>query len=267
MHGRRGAPRIVFPTIRTAPRGLAYGHAEGTPPEPIEEPETPGAPLVIRPSAEDAPVYNEQLLEYFRRTYLSIQDTGDHTLPQAIGVTSAGRREGRTTIAAGISSAMAADLDVPVVLVEVDLTHPGVHRVFGIRPKPGISEYLRGECEVANVIRHVSEGLFVIPAGDARGEAPRLIRQLATADLPARLDASGAVLVLDLPPIKATSYGALASSMAESILFVVRAGTALIPDVKDSLARLDPAVVRSVVLNGSQPLLSRRASGNGSRWR
>lgn len=75
------------------------------------------------------------------------------------------------------------------------------------------------------------------------------------------------MLVLDLPPIKATSYGALASSMAESILFVVRAGTALIPDVKDSLARLDPAVVRSVVLNGSQPLLSRRASGNGSRWR
>jgi Mrp family chromosome partitioning ATPase len=245
----------------------ARARADDTPPEPEDDAAAQGAPLVIRPTEGDAPVYSEHLLEYFRRTYLAIQATGDRSLPQAIGVTSAGRREGRTTIAAGIASAMGADLDVPVVLVEVDLTHPGLHRVFGIRSKPGISEYLRGECDVANVIRHVSEGLFVIPAGDARGEAPRLIRQLATADLPARLDASGAVLVLDLPPVKATSYGALACSMAESILFVVRAGIATIPDVKDSLARLDPATVRSVVLNGAQPLLSRRALAGGMRWR
>jgi Mrp family chromosome partitioning ATPase len=246
----------------------ARARADDARPEAEDDSDAKGAPLVIRPTEEDAPVYSDQLLEHFRRTYLSIEATGDRTLPQAIGVTSAGRREGRTTIAAGIASAMAADLDVPVVLVEVDLTHPGIHRVFGIHPKPGISEYLRGECEVANVIRHVSEGLFVIPAGDARGEAPRLIRQLATADLPARLDASGAVLVLDLPPIKATSFGALACSMAESILFVVRAGTATIPDVKDSLARLDPAVVRSVVLNGAQSLLPRRARARGGlRWK
>ncbi len=198
---------------------------------------------------------SETILEHFRRVYLSMQVADGPEVVPSIGVTSAVEDEGRTTVATGIAAAMAADLDVPIVLLEADLGHPGLHRVLGLAPHPGLCEYLRGECELATVLRHVSDSLFVLPAGDAKGEAPRLIRQLVTGDIRSRLEKSGAVLVVDLPPILAASYGVLASTMAESIAFVVRAGVTTDDQVKDALARLDETIVRGIVLNGAQPQL------------
>lgn len=204
----------------------------------------------------------QTLLEHFRRIYLSIQPFDSPDVPAALGVTSAISGEGRTTVAAGIASAMAADLDVPVVLVEVDLVHPGMHRVMGIAPEPGISEFLRGECDIGTAVRQISSRLFVLPAGNPRGEGPRLVRQLTTADLRARLDSSGAVLVLDLPPLLDASYGVMASAMAESLVFVVRSGQTTSVEVKEALARLDGSLVRGLVLNGPQPLLPRWLLGH-----
>jgi Mrp family chromosome partitioning ATPase len=199
----------------------------------------------------------DTLLEHFRRIYLATQPLDTLEVSPALGVTSALSGEGRTTVATGISAVMAMDLDVPVVLVEVDLAHPGLHRALGIAPEPGISEYLRGECEVATAVRQISDRLFVLPAGNPRGDAARLIRQLTTADLRARLNTSGAVLVFDLPPILDSSYGLLACSMAESLIFVVRSGQTSNAQVKTALSRLDESMVRGLVLNGAEPFLPR----------
>lgn len=199
----------------------------------------------------------ETILEHFRRIYLSMQSVSDQDILPVIGVTSAIASEGRTTIATGIAAAMAADMESPVVLVEADLSHPGVHRVLGIAPQPGICEYLRGESDLSTALRQISDRLFVLPAGDAHGEASRLVRQLAAGDLRKRLATSGAMMVLDLPPILSSSYGVLASSMAESIAFVVRAGYTSDKQVEDALSRLDETMVRGLVLNGAQPQLPR----------
>jgi Mrp family chromosome partitioning ATPase len=203
----------------------------------------------------------ETILEHFRRIYLSMQPLDTQDLISAIGVTSASEGEGRTTVAVGIAAAMAADLDAPVVLVEADLSHPGVHRVLGIAPEPGICEYLRNECELATALRQVSDHLFVLPAGNARGQASRLIRQLTAGDLRQRLDASGALLVFDLPPILTSSYGVLATTIADSITFVVRAGQTRDYQMKEALTRMDDNTVRSVVLNATDSQLPRWLRG------
>jgi Mrp family chromosome partitioning ATPase len=220
--------------------------------------ELDGASRRPAPSRLDA-ARGETLLEHFRRIYLSLQPYDSCDVPSVIGVTSATRGEGRTTVATGIAAAMAADLEVPVVLVEVDLARPGLHRALDLDPEPGISEYLRGECDVVMAVRQITDRLFAIPAGNAQGEAPRLIRQLTTANLRARLDSSGAVLVLDLPPILATSYGTLASSMVEALVFVVRAGETTSPQAREALRRLDPSLVRGLVLSNALPYLPRWA--------
>lgn len=202
-------------------------------------------------------VRGDTLLEHFRRIYLAAQPRDQLNVSPSIGVTSALRGEGRTTVATGIAAVMALDLDSPVVLIEVDLAHPGVHRLLNIAPEPGISEYLRGECDISTAVRQISDLLFVLPAGDAHGDSARLIRQLATADLRQRLDSSGAVLVFDLPPILDSSFGVLASSMAESLIFVVRTGQTTSDQVKGALNRLDETMVQGLVLNGTEPVLPR----------
>ncbi len=198
----------------------------------------------------------ESILEHFRRVYLALQSDADELLP-VIGVTSSVAREGRTTIATGIAAAMAADLDAPVVLVEADVESPGLHGVLGIGELPGVCEYLRGEVELATVLRQVSDRFYVLPAGDAQGEGARLIRQLTDGDLRARLQSSGALLVLDLPPILSSSSGVLATSMADALAFTVRAGQTTMPQVREALGRLREDAVRGIVLNGAQPQLPR----------
>jgi Mrp family chromosome partitioning ATPase len=199
----------------------------------------------------------ETIMEHFRRVYLSIQSVSETQESPTIGVTSAVGQEGRTTIATGVAAAMASDLESPVVLIEADLSNPGLHRVLGIAPQPGICEYLRGESELSTALRQISDRLFVLPAGDARGEAPRLMRQLMTNDLHQRLESTGAILVYDLPPVLTSSYGVLATTLAETLAFVVRAGSTSDSQVKDALSRLDESMVGGLVLNGAQPQLPR----------
>jgi Mrp family chromosome partitioning ATPase len=198
-------------------------------------------------------VSNSNTMEYFRRIYLSLQTpTSPDTLP-TIGVTSALDGEGKSTIALGIATAMAADLDSPIVLVELNLTRPTVHKSLGLPAQPGLSEYLRGECPLPQALRQVTENLFVLPAGDCRNDAARLIRMLTRANLLLRMDNSGAVLVLDLPPVLTASYGVLASSMADAVVLVVRAGHTPENKVKDAIARLDESTLRGIVLNAARP--------------
>jgi MinD-like ATPase involved in chromosome partitioning or flagellar assembly len=199
----------------------------------------------------------EALLEYFRLIYLSVQPPADQGLVPSIGITSAVSGEGRTTIATGVAAAMAADLDRSIVLVEVDLAHPGVHQLLGINPEPGLAEYLRGECALSEAVHQISDKLFVLPAGAGAKEAPNLIYRLARADLRSRMNTSDALLVLDLPPVLTTSYGALAASMAEALVFVVRAGGTTNEQIYESLTRLGEKSAPKFVLNGYHPQLPR----------
>ncbi|HEY7349029.1 MAG TPA: CpsD/CapB family tyrosine-protein kinase [Ktedonobacterales bacterium] len=205
------------------------------------------------PWQESRGVANSHTMEYFRRIYLSLHTSGSPDTIPTIGVTSAVDGEGKSTIALGIATTIAADLDSPIVLVELNLTRPSVHKSLGIPAQPGLSEYLRGECSLPNALRQITENLFVLPAGDCRNDPARLIRMLTRANLLLRMDNSGAVLVLDLPPVLTASYGVLASSMADAVVLVVRAGQTPEKMVKDAVARLDESTLRGIVLNAARP--------------
>lgn len=192
-------------------------------------------------------------IEYFRRIYLSLQTDNSLDAIPTIGVTSAVDGEGKSTIALGVATAMAADMDSPIVLVELNLTRPSVHKTLGIPARPGLSEYLRGECPLPTALRQITENLFVLPAGDCQDNPTRLVRMLTRANLLLRMDNSGARIVLDLPAILTSSYGVLVSSMADAVVMVVRSGHTPEKMVKDALARLDESTLRGIVLNAARP--------------
>jgi succinoglycan biosynthesis transport protein ExoP len=198
---------------------------------------------------------NSSTMEYFRRIYLSLQPNNNPDVMPTIGVTSATDGEGKSTIALGIASAMAADLDSPIVLVELNLSRPAIYKSLGIPAQPGLSEYLRSECALPDALRQITENFFVLPAGDCRNDPARLIRLLTRANLLPRLYNSGAMLVLDLPSVLTASYGVLASSMADAVVMVVRAGHTPEKMVKDAIGRLEESTLRGIILNAARPTL------------
>jgi protein-tyrosine kinase len=191
--------------------------------------------------------------ELFRNIYASIRLTPDHH--PVIGVTSAIRGEGRTTVACGLAQTLALDLDCPITLIEADLEQPFLASALGIPPAPGLADLIRDGGQLADVRQRVSSNLYVVPAGSLEGDAARLLHQLSNVNLSAGRSWQSSITVLDLPPLLEQGYAGLAARTADTLLLVVRTGVTPASTVREALARLDNQTPYGVVLNGSQSSL------------
>src|SRR5437588_11813048 len=87
------------------------------------------------------PLPASEILDGCRRALLGLGDP----LPHVIGVTSAIRGEGRTTIALGLAEAATIDHGFRVLILDLDgAGRPGIATRLELREKPGIAEILRG---------------------------------------------------------------------------------------------------------------------------
>lgn len=90
---------------------------------------------------------------------------------QVLLVTSAQRKEGKTTLATQLALSL-ANLGCKVLLVDWDLRSPSVHRVYGIDCSPGVCDLLRGEADVQSAVRPTeTTNLSVLPSGKCCGKA------------------------------------------------------------------------------------------------
>lgn len=168
---------------------------------------------------------------------------------RSLGFTSAVGGEGKTFLARLTASIVAHDSSGPTTLVECNWDHPSFHEHFGIPTTPGLAEWLRGECSERDIRYQVDENLFVIPAGDDRQDAVKLLRQLQRGGLHHLQPATNELLIVDLPPILTTGYGSLAASLVESLIVVVRAGVTPSYLIKDTYEHLKDLPVEGLILN------------------
>lgn len=209
----------------------------------------------LRPVSPSAGL-DMELQEVYRQVFVSLGLSLDEK-PITIGITSAISGEGRTTLAHGLAHTLSLDLDVPVTLVEVDLERPSLAPVYGITPAPGLSEVLREEFRLDEVLRAVADNLSIVTTGAVGPDSARLLRQLPLRDPFHTPQTPHGVLILDLPPIINHSYSPLAASVADAIVLVVRAGVTPIEVVREAIARLEDRPPRGVVFNGPVSALPR----------
>jgi len=132
------------------------------------------------------------------------------------------------------------------VLLELDHLKPSVAGMFGLREGPGLTELLRGEVSLDDVIQPASRGISVITSGGFADEARRTAAFVARllSQLRSRFD----VVVGDLPPVLIEpSSRSLVRAFEESIL-VVRAGSIPVKRVREAVQTFDRQPL--VLLNG-----------------
>jgi protein-tyrosine kinase len=168
--------------------------------------------------ARDAP--DSAAAEQYRVLHQRLLRLATRRPLRVVAVTSAGRREGRTTTAANLALTAAKD-GRATVLVETDLRHPSLAALFGLAPRAGLAEVLDGSAELAQAVAQVG-GLAVLCAGEARSDAA-LRSPRATAVIE-QLRAAYDLVVLDAPPALAFSDGDRLVAAADAALLVVRAG-------------------------------------------
>jgi capsular exopolysaccharide synthesis family protein len=162
-----------------------------------------------------------------------------------VAVTSATRREGRSTTAANLALA-AAQEGRAVVLVEADLRHPSLARIFGLAPRAGLSEVLDGTAELSQAVARVG-GLSVLTAGEVR-DASAAVRHPRAPAVMEQLRAAYDLVVLDAPPALAFSEGDRFAGAADAAILVVRAGATARQVVRLALESLGERAA-GIVLN------------------
>ncbi len=168
---------------------------------------------------------------------------------RVVAVTSAGRGEGRTTVAANLALTAAKD-GRPTVLVEADLRRPALARLFGLAPRAGLAEVIAGTAEIATATGRVGS-LAVLCAGEVRdpGASARSPRAAAVIE---SLRAAYELVVLDAPPAIAFSDGDRIAAAADGAIVVVRAHDTPRAVVRLAVDALGDRAV-GVVLNGVDP--------------
>jgi capsular exopolysaccharide synthesis family protein len=188
--------------------------------------------------------------EQYRVLYQRVLRLAARRPLRVLAVTSAGRREGRSTTAANLALTAARE-GRPTILVEADLRRPTLGRLLGLAPRPGVADVLAGRVALADAVTHLGP-LSVLLAGEAGGDAGALLRSPAATALLDPLRAAHELVVLDAPPALAFSDGDRLAGEADAALLVVRAGTTPRQVVRLALDALGDRAA-GIVLNDVDP--------------
>ena len=180
---------------------------------------------------------------------------------RTIAITSPVKKDGKTTVAVNLAASIALDYEQKVLLIDADLRAPSVHRYFNLDNSPGLSEYLaaRSTAGLKNLIRSTHlNGLQVILAGKPSRFSAEL---LAKEKMRLMLDEihtilPGHMIIIDSPPVLATSDPMVLSRQVDGVMMVIRAGKTPKEYLSKALGALNSGKVLGIVLNGADYGLS-----------
>jgi Mrp family chromosome partitioning ATPase len=206
---------------------------------------TPGKlPPINKRDAANAHMLQEQC----RQLCLSVFFR-EHAPVRSLGFTSSISGEGKSFLALIAAGVLAKDSSGPVILLEFNWEHACLHEYLGIPFTPGLAECLRGECSESEIHHRVDRNLTIVPAGNGRQDAVKLLQQIRQRGLVQMFAPSNELLIVDLPSVLTTAYGTLAASLLEALIIVVRAGATTDRMVAETSTELNNLPVQGVILN------------------
>lgn len=200
-------------------------------------------------------VYWQQMLnESVRRIASRILSGRDGAKPRMMLVTSAVSGEGKTTLATQLALSLASS-GRSVLLVDLDLRRPTLHRVYAVDGEPGMSELLRGEAELSSTIQATGmENLSVLTAGKSDEEALRFLSHESTGALLKELRSQADFVIIDGCPVLLLADIGYICPHVDGVLFAVRRDVSRVPEVRAARESIDncgtPIVGAVVVESG-----------------
>jgi protein-tyrosine kinase len=171
--------------------------------------------------------------------------------PRSILVTSAAPQEGKTLVAVNLAVAISNEIHSNAILVDGDLRKPGIHLEKSQSAK-GLSNYLSDGVPFSEILVNSEiEKLRIILAGSPTRKSSELIRSKRMGEFLKSLREFGdnTYIVIDSPPIIATTDPSLLSKMVDGVILVVRAGYTSRESVQSAIKSIDRQKIIGVVFN------------------
>jgi Mrp family chromosome partitioning ATPase len=176
-----------------------------------------------------------------------------------LGVTSAERGTGRTTVALGLAMAVARQLGptANVLLIDADIENPTLHERCGITYTAGLSEVLSGEVALEDAAVPIAPGVRLLAAGTAPLNAPRQMKELEEVQFFETLGEHVDALIVDLPPVQSPGLGTLPPRLIPQFCVVTRAGATRREELQQAIATLPADRLAAVLLNAQRQRIPR----------
>jgi capsular exopolysaccharide synthesis family protein len=175
---------------------------------------------------------------------------GIHT----VMVTSAVSGEGKTSLSCHLGCSLAR-AGRKTLLLDCDLRNPAAHRLFELPGEPGLCEVLRGEAQLADVIRATpAANLWMIPAGQFDEQALQMLT-LTKEGFPLlleRLKTQFDFIVVDSSPVLPVVDSLVIGQNVDVVVFSLLRDVSRIPSVYAAYQRLATLDIRilGAVVNG-----------------
>jgi polysaccharide biosynthesis transport protein len=170
-----------------------------------------------------------------------------------LAVVSSGSHEGKSTTAAKLAMAYAAS-DYQTLVIDAALRRPIQHQLFGIENRIGLSNYLREEKPLEEIIQGTgTPNLFIVTSGSSLAGAMKDFSLPKFAELVENTKDWFDVVILDCPPTLGPGGSKVICALAEGVIIVAqhrRYPASMVVRTKDALQDLGIKVL-GVVLNNA----------------
>jgi capsular exopolysaccharide synthesis family protein len=171
---------------------------------------------------------------------------------RSLGITSPAEGAGKTLTAVNLAISLAHEVNHTVLLADLDLRRPRLHRCFLDRVEQGISEYLTDDVPLAQILFNPGiERLVVLPGHKPFANSsemlvsPRMV-QLAK-ELVTRYPER--IVLYDMPPILACDDVMAFAPHVDAFLVVVEEGKTQAEDLQRTMELLEHVNIIGTVLN------------------
>lgn len=191
----------------------------------------------------------EQYNAFRERLLLS---AGAGETPRVLAVTGSHPGEGVSTVAANVAATLARPGDGHVLLIDADLGHPSVHRIFRTKLAPGLADLLKdGEAAKDAILPSPVQNLDILSAGAPNGDPSEIFSSGGLLRLLDSAKKNYRFIVIDLPAVNKASWAVRLASLCDGVALVVEAERSrreVVQRVKEQLVE-SKANVLGVVIN------------------
>lgn len=171
---------------------------------------------------------------------------------RTLAVTSPNYGDGKTTVAVNLALSLALDVKQTVLLVDLDLRSPDIHKVLGIEPEVGLADCLLHDTPVPDcLVKPAFERIVVLPISQPMEGSSELLGTPKMAALAHELKTrySDRIVIFDMPPLLTQDDAIAFLPHVDGVLLVVRDGVTQVDEVAQCMDALANANLLGTVLN------------------
>jgi protein-tyrosine kinase len=170
----------------------------------------------------------------------------------AIMITSGLAGEGKTVTAINLAASIAKEMKQRVLLVDADLRNPRIHKYLGCSRGKGLSDYLKGEASVTEILLNPGfANMVVLPGGQPLSDSTDVLGSSKMEKMVEEMKHRypDRYIIFDCPPVLLVPDALVFSSYVDGVVLVVEAGRTTTKQIRKTIALFEDRNVVGLVMN------------------